>query len=212
MSPSYDVVSSATPLATMKFEHVSDGGNLFLGLHGTSPALGFSAPGHDVVSAATPAAVMSWEQMFGYNSNMFVGMSAGSIGDTSSLLILLGGLYLLARLLMRWQIPAGIFAAVFIFSAIMNSIAPETYPPALFMLFSGGLMLGAMFMASDPVASPVTAKGAFVYGLFIGTLVVIIRLWGGMPEGVMYAILFGNAVSPYIDRWFQPRPYGYGNS
>ena len=77
------------------------------------------------------------------------------------------------------------------------------------MVFSGGLMLGAMFMATDMVASPITHLGCFIYGLFIGAMVVTIRLWGGMPEGVMYAILFANALSPHIDRYIQPKPFGH---
>jgi electron transport complex protein RnfD len=76
------------------------------------------------------------------------------------------------------------------------------------MLFSGGLMLGAVFMASDMVGSPMTSAGCLAYGALIGVLVVVIRTWGGMPEGVMYAILLGNAVTPHIDRWIQPVPYG----
>jgi len=80
------------------------------------------------------------------------------------------------------------------------------------MLFSGGLMLGAVFMATDPVASPMTSTGGLLYGALIGVLVVVIRVWGGMPEGVMYAILLGNAVSPHIDRWIRPRVYGTAGS
>jgi electron transport complex protein RnfD len=76
------------------------------------------------------------------------------------------------------------------------------------MLFSGGLMLGAVFMATDMVASPLSTKGVIIYGLFIGVLTVVIRLWSGLPEGVMYAILLANAVSPHIERLIQPRVYG----
>jgi electron transport complex protein RnfD len=84
----------------------------------------------------------------------------------------------------------------------------EAYPSPAFMLFSGGLMLGAVFMATDMVASPLTSKGVVVYGVLIGLLVVVIRLWGGLPEGVMYAILLANAVSPHIDSALQNRVYG----
>ena len=122
--------------------------------------------------------------------------------------LLLGGLYLMARKMMNWRIPAGIFIAVIVLSGIFYQIDSTIYPSPVFMLFSGGLMLGALFMATDMVASPVTAWGCFVYGLLIGILVVVIRLWGGMPEGVMYAILFANALSPHLDRLIQPVPYG----
>lgn len=188
------------------------GADRFTTLPGSTLAFPFSAPRYDVISSATPLAAMKFEHLVTDSSSLFLGMSTGSIGETSSLLILAGGLYLIARRMMRWQIPLGIFTAVILFSAIMHGLSPEQYPTPLFMLFAGGLMLGAMFMATDPVASPVTAKGCFVYGLFIGTLVVIIRFWGGLPEGVMYAILIGNACSPYIDRYIQPRPLGYGRS
>jgi electron transport complex protein RnfD len=87
---------------------------------------------------------------------------------------------------------------------------PTAYPDPLFILFSGGLMLGAMFMASDMVASPVTPMGVWLYGGLMGFVTVIIRLFGGLPEGVMYAILLGNAVSPLIDSITQPRVYGTG--
>ncbi len=181
----------------------------FTDLPSSSLAFPFTSPSYDVVSGATPLSAMKFDQIVTDNSELFYGLSSGSLGETCSILLLLGGLYLIAKRIMRWQIPAGIFLAVFILSTLTHNFAPDSYPTPWFMLFSGGLMLGAMFMATDPVASPITPLGSFVYGLLIGSLVVIIRLWGGMPEGVMYAILFANACSPYIDRWFQPKPYGY---
>jgi electron transport complex protein RnfD len=103
-----------------------------------------------------------------------------------------------------------IFATVAVFSWIFHAIDPQVYPPPGFMLFSGGLMLGAVFMATDMVASPLTGPGSIVYGILIGILISVIRLWGGMPEGVMYAILLANAVSPHIDHLVKPRVYGTG--
>jgi len=93
-------------------------------------------------------------------------------------------------------------------SALLQLLDPSIYAGPGFMLFSGGLMLGAVFMASDMVGSPMTGVGCLVYGVLIGALVVVIRTWGGMPEGVMYAILLGNAATPHIDRWIQPSVYG----
>ena len=110
--------------------------------------------------------------------------------------------------MMDWRIPASILATVFLLSSVLYWVDSEAYPSPLFMLFSGGLMLGAVFMASDMVASPITPLGTVLYGALIGLLVVVIRLWGGLPEGVMYAILLGNALSPHIDNWIQPRVYG----
>ncbi len=137
-----------------------------------------------------------------------MGFTSGSTGETCALLIVIGGVYLAARKMMSWRIPVAILATVALFSGILHLIDPSRYAGPMFMLFSGGLMLGAVFMATDMVASPMTNLGSVVYGVLIGLLVVLIRVWGGMPEGVMYAILIGNAVSPHIDRWIQPRVYG----
>ena len=110
--------------------------------------------------------------------------------------------------MMSWRIPVAILATVALCSSVLHAVDANRYAGPLFMLFSGGLMLGAVFMATDMVASPITHLGCVVYGVLIGLLVVMIRVWGGMPEGVMYAILMGNAVSPHIDNWIQPRVYG----
>lgn len=171
-------------------------------------ALPFMAPTYDGATGATPLAAMKFEERVTETADLVMGFTGGSIGETCGLLIFLGGIYLIARNMMSWRIPAGIFIAVTVLSGIFHQTDPKVYPSPEFMLFSGGLMLGAMFMATDTVASPITPLGCFVYGLLIGTLVVIIRLWGGMPEGVMYAILFGNAASPHIDRLIRPTVYG----
>ncbi|MBT8441163.1 MAG: RnfABCDGE type electron transport complex subunit D, partial [Gammaproteobacteria bacterium] len=142
--------------------------------------------------------------------DLLLGLTSGSAGETPALLILLGGLYLVARNMMNWRIPASIFATVALITWAFNLIDPDTYPTPTFMLFAGGLMLGAVFMATDMVASPITNAGCWLYGLIIGGLVVVIRFWGGMPEGVMYAILLANAISPHIDRLIQPRVFGTG--
>jgi len=172
-------------------------------------AFPFMTPTYDTVSSATPLAAMKFEQQLTQTTDLFLGLTSGSTSETSSILILLGGLYLIFRKMMSWRIPAGIFVAVILLSGIFHGINPTIYPTPIFMLFSGGLMLGAMFMATDMVASPITSMGGFVYGLLIGTLVVVIRFWGAMPEGMMYAILFANAVSPHIDRLIQPVPFGF---
>lgn len=140
--------------------------------------------------------------------DLFVGTVMGSVGETNALFILIGGLYLVAKNAMNWRIPTAILLTVAVSSTVLHSLIPEQCPSPPFMLFSGGLMLGAVFMATDMVASPITHLGSVVYGVFIGSMVVVFRVWGGMPEGVMYAILLGNAVSPLIDRWIQPRPFG----
>lgn len=164
--------------------------------------------GTDSVSSATPLSAFKFDGVLTDNLNLFLGLTQGSLGETSSLVILLCGLYLIARRMMNWRIPLGIFIAVILLSGLFHRIDATHYADPLFMLFSGGLMLGAMFMATDPVASPITNGGCFIYGVLIGVLVVVIRNWGGLPEGVMYAILFCNALSPHIDRLLQPRVFG----
>jgi Na+-translocating ferredoxin:NAD+ oxidoreductase subunit D len=162
----------------------------------------------DGVSGATPLMRWKFEGALAETQDLFLGAVSGSTGETSALLILIGGAYLAARGMMNWRIPLAILATVAVVSGGLHGIIPERCAPPLFMLGSGGLMLGAVFMATDMVASPITHRGCVVYGILIGLLVVSIRVWGGMPEGVMYAILLGNAVSPLIDRWIQPQVYG----
>jgi electron transport complex protein RnfD len=140
--------------------------------------------------------------------DLFTGMIAGSAGETSAGLILACGAYLAIRRMMDWRIPAAMMLGAFLTAGLFFLVDPDAYPTPVFMLFAGGFMLGAVFMASDMVASPVTPVGVWVYGLLIGFVTVIIRLFGGLPEGVMYAILFGNAASPLINVLTQPRVYG----
>ncbi len=174
--------------------------------------LPFAAPVYDGASGATPLALMKFDHQLTDSGDLLLGLTSGSLGETCALLILAGGIYLAARRMMNWRIPVAILATVAVLSWVLNQVDPLLYPPPLFMLFSGGLMLGAVFMATDMVASPITAAGSIVYGVLIGVLVTVIRLWGGMPEGVMYAILLANAVSPHIDNLIQPRAYGTGRA
>lgn len=171
----------------------------------TSP---FMEPVVDGISGATPLSAFKFDGITADTTDLALGLVSGSAGETCSILILLGGAYLVIRNFMNWKIPVSILSAVFIFSGILYLIDPLQYPSPLFMIFSGGLMLGAVFMASDMVASPITTWGVIVYGVIIGVLVVVIRIWGGLPEGVMYAILLGNAISPHIDRLIRYRVYG----
>ncbi len=175
-------------------------------------ALPFTQPVYDAVTSATPLAALKFQGTGTAADQLALGLVSGSTGETCAALILLGGVYLVARNMMEWRIPVSILATVAVLSAIFHAISPDQYASAPFMLFSGGLMLGAVYMATDPVASPVTHLGCWLYGLLIGALVVVIRYWGGMPEGVMYAILLANAVSPHIDRWVQPTVFGTGGS
>ncbi len=166
------------------------------------------ALGMDGFTGATPLALRKFEQITLDSSDLFLGGVAGSAGETSALIILLGGLYLAARRMLDWRIPFGVMAGAALVATPLWLLDSQSYPSPLFIWFSGGLMLGAWFMASDMVASPVTAIGALLYGALIGVLTVVIRLFGGLPEGVMYAILLANAASPLIAAYTQPRVYG----
>jgi electron transport complex protein RnfD len=172
-------------------------------------AMPFTTPASvDAFTTATPLAQWKFQGIHTDSWDLLTGMVSGSAGETSAVIILLCGLYLIARRMMNWRIPAAVLGGAFLTAAAFYAIDPEFYPTPWFVLLSGGLMLGAFFMASDMVASPVTRSGIWIYGLLIGFLAVIIRFFGGLPEGIMYAILLGNAASPLIERITQPRPYG----
>lgn len=162
----------------------------------------------DAFTGATPLGLQKFEAVSTPVMDLFIGMHAGSAGESAALIILLCGLYLAFRGMLDWRIPAAVMAGTAITASVFHQIDPVAYPDALFMLFSGGLMLGAWFMATDMVGSPVTPKGVIIYGLLIGFVTVIIRLFGGLSEGVMYAILLGNAATPLIDQLTQPRIFG----
>jgi electron transport complex protein RnfD len=142
--------------------------------------------------------------------NLLSGNVAGSLGETSAIVLLLCGLWLLLRRAFDWRIPAAILLAVAVLGTVLHLVDPGRNPAPWYQLCSGGLMLGAVFMATDPVSSPTTPRGAFVFGAGIGVLVVLIRDYGGLPEGVMYAILLMNAATPLIERATQPTPLGRG--
>ena len=178
-------------------------------LRGDNFAWPFASPrALDAVTSASPLGRMKFEQAGTPLSDLVLGTTSGSLGETSGLLILLCGGYLALRNYLNWRIPASIFATVAVLAAGLHALAPARYPGALFMLFSGGLMLGAMYMATDLVTSPVTNLGCWVFGAGVGLLVVVIRLWGGLAEGVMYSILIMNSLVPYLNRWTQPRVFG----
>ena len=159
-------------------------------------------------SKATPLAAMKFEQQTTATSDLALGLVNGSTGETSAVVILVGGAYLALRGMLNWRIPAAILLTVALFTGIVHQLAPQEYPTPMFMLAAGGLFFGAIFMATDMVTAPLTQTGVVLFGVLIGALVVIIRLWGGLPEGVQYSILLANACVPLIDRVIQPRAYG----
>lgn len=162
----------------------------------------------DAFTGATPLALQKFDQISTPVMELFTGAVAGSAGETSALIILVGGIYLTARKMLDWRIPVGVLMGAVIMSLPLWLLDSTLYPDPSFVLLSGGLMLGAVFMASDMVASPVTPAGVWIYSLFIGVLTVLIRLFGGLTEGVMYAILLGNVISPLISAVTQPKVFG----
>ncbi len=166
----------------------------------------------DGMSAATPLALHKFEHTTTPVWQLFTGDVAGSLGETSALVLLLVGLWLGLRRAFDWRIPAAILAATVLFGGLLHLLDPARNPGPLFLVTSGGLLFGAVFMATDPVSSPTTPRGALAFGAGIGALVVVIRDYGGLPEGVMYAILLMNAATPLLERVSQPRPFGRGRS
>ena len=161
----------------------------------------------DSMTGATPLGLMKFEQVSTDAGALIMGSTGGSLGETAGIVILACAVYLALRNYLNWRIPASILLTVAALSGIANAVDPAL-PSPVFMLFSGGLILGATYMATDMVTSPITNRGAWVFGFGIGFLVVVIRLWGGLAEGVMYAILLMNALVPFINRATQPKVFG----
>ncbi len=181
------------------------------------PCQGF-LPSPDFVTGATPLSlakgaetaeqlnvIASAENLTQY----FLGNMGGSIGETSALAILAGGLGLMAFRLISWHIPFAMLGTAALFTGIVHLAAPELTPGPLFHLCTGGMMIGAFFMATDMVTSPVTARGKVIFGALIGLIACIIRIWGAYPEGVSFAIVIMNALVPLIDRYCYKRPFGW---
>lgn len=168
--------------------------------------------GIDAVTTATPLGIFKFEHQSTAIENLFLGNISGSLGETCAFAIMLGGIFLLVKRYLDWRIPVSVLSTVFIFGGILWLLIPGTAPNPVFHLFSGGLMLGAWFMATDMVTSPITPKGTWIFGIGIGLLVIIIRLFGGLPEGVMYAILLMNGLVPLINRYTRPKYFGESGS
>lgn len=165
----------------------------------------------DALSTATPLSQMKFGHEPTALADLLLGNVSGALGETCGLLLILAGLYLAYRRIINWRIPLSILLTVALLSGMLYLLAPERYPSPGFMILAGGLLLGAVYMATDPASSPLTPKGIWIFGIGIGLLVVLIRIWGGLPEGVMYAILLMNAATPLINRFARTRVYGYKN-
>lgn len=183
----------------------------------TWPATGQLTAYTDAITTATPLAIMKGV-VHGANGvslsqlpdsfHLFLGLNAGCLGEVSAAALLLGFIFLLWRRVISWHIPVMIIATVFVFTGIMHLYNPEMYASPLTQILTGGLMLGSIFMATDYVTSPMSHKGMIIYGVCIGLLTVIIRLFGSYPEGMSFAILIMNAFTPLINNYCKPKRFG----
>jgi len=162
----------------------------------------------DAMSMATPLTAFKQSGVATSILDLFVGVTNGSLGETSAFACLLGGGYLLYRKTASWEIPAGILSAVVVISFLADMSGGFGGRFVLHQLFGGALLFGTFFIATDPVSSPVTPKGKWIFGMGTGSLIMVIRLFSGYPEGVMFAVLLMNAMAPLINRWTIPKPTG----
>ena len=167
----------------------------------------------DAVTYATPLANLKFQDALSQGTltslpELLWGNIGGCIGETSALALILGALFLLLKRAIDWRIPAGIFLSLGAFTGIFWLLDASKYATPAFHLLAGGLLLGALFMATDMVTSPISTRGAWIYALGIGVMIGIIRLFGGFPEGVMFSILFMNTFVPLINRYTRPRILG----
>jgi len=177
-APPLDAVSSATTLGHLKTE------------------LGRGIP----LETASTGVASLWE--------MGWGRAGGSLGETSALLLLLGGMFLLAKRVVTWHIPVSMLATLALVATILHLLDPQSYVGPLTHLLSGGAIMGAFFIATDLVTSPVSPRGQLLFGAGCGLLVYAIRTWAGYPEGVAFAVMLMNACTPLIDHYLKPRIYG----
>ncbi len=180
---------------------------------------GLSTGYTDAVTGATPLAILkeglkNGESLSQLMSNipqtidMILGKMGGSVGEVSALALIIGLVYMLFKKIITWHIPVSVIGSLMAFTAILWLINPEAYASPVFHLLSGGLLLGAIFMATDYVTSPMSAAGMIVYGCGIGLLTAVIRIWGAYPEGVSFAILIMNAFVPLMNAYIKPKKFG----
>ncbi|MDY7009870.1 MAG: RnfABCDGE type electron transport complex subunit D [Planctomycetota bacterium] len=161
----------------------------------------------EIVSQATPLAAGKFEQVAFSLQDLALGCVNGSVGETGAIACLIGGMYLILRRSASWRIPLSMLAAAAVVAGI-NQVLTDTVLTVGHHLLAGGLMFGAFFIATDPATSPLSRRGRWIFGAGTGVLVMLIRLFANVPEGVMYAVLVMNMTVPLIDRWTVPRPVG----
>jgi electron transport complex protein RnfD len=178
-----------------------------------------SSSGVDAVTTATPLAILKEGVKNGQpvaellktlptNMDLFMGNVSGSLGEISVIALLLGGIFMLVRKIITWHIPVSVLVSAAVFSGIFWMIDPSKYADPMFQLMTGGLVLGAIFMATDMVTSPMNPKAQIIFGIGIGVLTILIRVWGAYPEGVSCAILIMNALVPLLNRFVKPKRFG----
>ena len=181
-----------------------------------------SFPEVDASTGATPLAMVKGALRSGQSVSdimpklnyldMSIGQMSGSLGEVAAIALLLGGVYMLVRKTITWHIPVAVLGSMALMTGVMHASHPEMYMEPMFHLLSGGAILGAVYMATDYVTSPMTAWGKIVFGVGVGVVTVVIRVWGAYPEGMSFAILLMNACVPLIDKGFRPRRFGKKNS
>jgi electron transport complex protein RnfD len=180
---------------------------------------GFKTGYADAVTGATPLGLLSEGVKNGEavsalmdkipsHMQMFYGYMGGSMGEVAAGALLIGGIYLVWKKVITWHIPVTILLTVAMFTGILHLADPSKFADPLFHLLTGGVMLGAIFMATDYVTSPMTPKGMIIYSIGIGVITILIRTWGAYPEGVSFAILVMNAFVPLINMYIKPRRFG----
>lgn len=172
----------------------------------------------DAVSGATPLALIKEAFNTGHPVNaiealpsalnMFLGNIGGSMGEISGVLLVIGFIYLLITKCVTWHTPVAILGSMFILSGILNLSNPEKFVQPIYHIVAGGALLGALYMATDMVTSPMTGKGQIIYGVGIGVITICIRTWGAYPEGISFAILIMNAFTPLINKYVKPKRFG----
>ncbi len=163
----------------------------------------------DAVSGATPLTALKYDGVHTALTNMVLGNTAGSLGETSAIACIIGGLYLLYRKAASWEIPVSVLITMFIVSALVDLFGGHSGVFLYHHLFGGATMFGAFFIATDPVTSPMSFKGKIIFGAGIGFLTMIMRMYSGYPECFMFAVLLMNAVTPLINRYTIPVPLGW---
>jgi electron transport complex protein RnfD len=184
----------------------------------TKPQAGAILSDVDAVTTATPLGIIKSEGLAAYHEQvqagtgtlwqMFVGNTSGSLGEISALALLIGAALLFWRGYITWHIPVTYCATVFALTGALWLYNPEAYATPVLHVVSGGLILGAFYMATDMVTSPVSARGMIIFGIGCGLITAVIRLFGSFPEGVSFAILIMNGLTPLIDRYTRPRKFG----